>query len=519
MTPMQRSVELWRSLEPRAQITLVGSVVAVLVTAFVLFQLASRPSWTVVASGLSASEGGDVAKSLESAGIAYELRDGGATVLVGKSDVTSARVALAQDGALSGGHAGFELFDKQSLGTTDFQQKVEYQRALEGEIARTIEAVDGVRSAQVRLVLPKQSVFLNDATSASAAVLIQTGGALDGSAVSGIARLVASSVESLRPDDVTITDETGTLIWPMGGGVGAGGDAFTKLQAEQRYDDRLSAQIDAMLTATLGANKALARVHSSLDLDQRKIDTVTYGKKGVPLTSSKDVEALAGSGSTAAGGAAAGVASNVPNQSMAGTAKKAAASGSSNYDHTKGSTSYAVDRSIESRVVAPGSVRKLSVALVLDRGVPASSVAAIKESVANLAGIDEKRGDTISVAQVDLAEPAPATAAPSVLADAGGPLGIARWVLLAIGGAAFLFVVRRGLRRREREPIEADATWLREINGMRPLAELEATQVMPVVRTPGPEALRRQQASEQLDEIVRRQPETVAQQVTQWMRD
>src|SRR3954451_2764753 len=250
MPSLARAAELWRSLELRAQVALVASAIAVLATGYFLFSLASKPSYSVVASGLTATEGGDVANSLESAGIAYELRDGGGTIAVQASDVTRARVQLAQDNLPNGGHDGFELFDSKSLGSTDFEQKVKYQRALEGEIARTVESVDGVRSAQVQLVLPKQSLFLDDGTSASAAVLLQSGGMLDGAAVAGIARLVSSSVEGLKSDQVTITDETGSLLWPSA--TAGAGTSASRLQAEQQYSNSVSAQIDSMLASTLG---------------------------------------------------------------------------------------------------------------------------------------------------------------------------------------------------------------------------------------------------------------------------
>ena len=281
MPSLARFAELWRSLELRAQVALVASAVAVLATAFFLFQLASKPSYTVVASGLTASEGGDVANSLEGAGISYELRDGGSTVAVEKAQVTKARVTLAQDGLPNGGHQGFELFDSKSLGSTDFEQKVKYQRALEGEIARTVEAVDGVRSAQVQLVLPRQSLFLDDGTNASAAVLLESGGMLDDAAVSGIARLVSSSVEG--PEGRGRDDHRRDGLAALAGQPASAATRGSRLKAEQQYANAVSAQIDAMLLSTLGPNKAFARVHADLNLDQQTIESVTYGKKGTKL--------------------------------------------------------------------------------------------------------------------------------------------------------------------------------------------------------------------------------------------
>jgi flagellar M-ring protein FliF len=505
---LARAAELWRTLELRAQVALVASAIAVLATGYFLFSLASKPSYTVVASGLTATEGGDVANSLETAGISYQLRDGGSTVAVQSSEVTKARVQLAQDNLPNGGHQGFELFDSKSLGSTDFEQKVKYQRALEGEIARTIESVDGVRSAQVQLVLPKQSLFLDDGTKASAAVLLQSGGMLDGAAIAGIARLVSSSVEGLKSDDVTITDETGSLLWPTG--TSGAGTSTSRLQAEQQYSNAVSAQIDSMLVSTLGPNKAFARVHADLDLDQQTIESVTYGKQGTKLSNTTDVETLDGKGGTAQTPASAGTTGNV---GVAGATS--AAGGTSKYSHKKGDTTFGVDKTVESKVIVPGAVQRLSIALVVDKSVPAAEVASLQGSVAALAGIDKKRGDTISLSRIKFGEQETVAAVkPGPLDAVGGPLGVGKWVLLVLGALLFLFFVRRGLKRREGEALGLEPTWLREINESRPLAELEAGRDINL----STEA-RRQHVAEQVEEIVRRQPETVANQVTQWMRE
>lgn len=517
MSGFSRSIEIFRSLEARAQIALAASAVGVLVTMVLLFNYASRPSYVTLASGVEASESGQIAKSLEGAGITYELRDGGSTVAVEKGSESRARVALAQDGLPSGGHMGFEIFDKKSsLGTTDFEQKVEYQRALEGEIARTIEAVDGVQGVEVQLVLPQDSVFLDDGTEASAAVLIKGGSSLGRDAVAGIARLVGSSVESLDPKNVTITDDGGALLWPADAG---GNGATAKLEAEQRYGSQLSAQIDSMLSATLGAGKGMARVHARLNLDTRTIDKVTYGKNPVPLSSTQDTEQLGGkAGATQGANGAAGIASNLPGYSGSATAASAAAKGAT-YARVQGTTEFGVDKQVESTTLAPGSVEKLDVALVLDKSIPAAQVAQLKASVASIAGIDARRGDTINVAQVEFTK-AEETAAvgPGMLDQLGGPLGVGKWGLIVLGSLVFLFMVRRGLKRRETESLGPEPTWLREITAARPLHELEATHILPQ-RQLDPSAVQRQQVGQQVDEIARRQPEQIAQQVSQWMHE
>jgi flagellar M-ring protein FliF len=501
--------DTWKNLEPRGQLTLIGSALLVVVTLFFLFQYASRPSYSTIAAGLDPADASEVQNALAGAGVDFKLENGGTAVAVRKGQESDAQVALASEGLPKGSHVGFEIFDESSISASDFQQKVDYQRALEGEIARTVEEIDGVQAAQVQLVLPEDSLFADESPQASAAVLLTSNAGLESSAVAGIARLVSSSVKGLKTDNVTITDSSGSLLWPRGDGVG-GASATTALEAEARYNEQLSAQIQAFLVSTLGAGKAQARVHANLDLDQKTIDKVTYAKKGTPLVSETEEETLTNAGGTRAG--AAGTTSNVPT-----FAAGSESSGQSEYAHTTEKTTMGVNKTVERTTVVPGEVKKLDVALLVDASVPADTVSALRTSVGSLAGIDEERGDTISVSTVDFAKQ-PDSAAPKaspIAAVSSNPFGLLKWIGLVLGLAAFLFMVRRSVKRRENEPVALEPTWLREIQGARPIAELEAGQTMQIDQNGG----QRKALRDQVDEIVNRQPEQIAQQVSTWMNE
>src|SRR5439155_6624807 len=279
MPDLSRLRDIWRGLELPGQVTLVASIVAVLVTAGFLFRFAAKPSYTTLLSGIDPAQSADITSALQGAGIPYHLGSGGTEISVAEGEVASARVALAKQGLPRGSHVGYEIFDKKSLGATDFQQKVDFQRALEGEVARTIEQIDGVRNADVQLVLPDDSLFADNGAKASAAVLL-TASDLDAATIRGISHLVASSVKGLDASQVTITDSTGMLLWPTADGEsGDGLSSSSRLHAEQLYASGVASDINALLTSTLGPGKAVARVHASLVLDQTSIDKVTYGKK------------------------------------------------------------------------------------------------------------------------------------------------------------------------------------------------------------------------------------------------
>lgn len=507
MLDLSRIRDLWRDLGPRGQLTIVVSSLLVLVTVFLVYRYSSRPSYSRLASGLDPGQAARVAKALEATGIPYRLTAGGTAVSVKEGDLAAARLAVAEKGALPGSHVGFELFDKKSLAASDFQQRVNYQRALEGEIARTIEQIDGVQAAQVQLVLPEDSIFLDEQSKASAAVLL-SGSGIDAGSVRAIAQLVAASVKGLDPSRVTITDSSGALLWP--GSRAGSPDALAKLEAEQAYAAQLSSQINAFLASTVGAGKAQVRVHADLSLDSKEIAKVTYAGKGVPLQSQTETETL-GSKGAAASPAPAGVAGNVP--SYAGSVP---AGGQSSYDRKTETTTYGVGKTVERTTVAPGTVRRLDVALLVDRSLPQAQVASLRSAVASMAGVDASRGDTLSVSPVDFVEP---PAPPK----AGGPFallakvsGAAKTAGLALAALAFLALLVRGLRRREQDAVAPEPTWLREIEASWPLRELEAPTTRIEV---DPEAQKRAALRGELEEIVRTQPEHVAMQVSQWMRE
>src|SRR3954469_10555113 len=231
----------------RSKLGLAGGALGVVLALLLLLRIAGAPSYTPLATGLKPADTGKITAALDEQGIAYELQANGTTVAVDKSAVAKARVALATAGVATsrGDNPGFELFDQQKLGTSDFQQQVTYQRALEGEIANTINDVSGVSGAQVQLVLPQDDLFADSATPATAAVLLQgAGDALEPGAVRGIAQLVASSVKGLKTSNVTITDGSGRLLWPQGDGAAGAAGGTTKQAAEARYASQLEANID-----------------------------------------------------------------------------------------------------------------------------------------------------------------------------------------------------------------------------------------------------------------------------------
>jgi flagellar M-ring protein FliF len=505
------------NMTPKGRLIMGGSVAAVLLLVFFMMRIAGQPSFTTVMAGIDPAQTGKISAALDAKGIKYEIQNGGTALAVDKSQIAQARIALAEKGLPNSAQPGFELFDKQKLGASDFQQQVTYQRALEGQLASTIGQIDGVGGATVQLVLPQDQLFQDQQSAAKASVLLSgNSSSLQPGAIRGIAQLVSGSVKGLSPNNVSITDSTGALLWPSSAGGASDGQiaATSKQAAEARYAQGIESNLNAMLAQTLGPGKAQVQVNADLNANRTTLEQLTYANKGTPLTTQKEQETLKGGGTAAGGGGAAGAAANtIP--SFAG----APGGAGSNYKRTSGTTQFGVNKKIAKTLIAPGAVNKLNVAVIVDKSVPPASVAAIRSAVQSAAGITPARGDTLSVSQVAFAKPPVPAKTPATASI----LGMAKYGAAGLALLAFLFFVTRHLRRREDQTLIGEPVWLREIESPTSLAELERgmdpygdqpTMALPRARRPPPNPIRGE-----LEELVDREPERVASQVRAWMNE
>jgi flagellar M-ring protein FliF len=517
---MPTAAQLASRLTPRGWLIAGGSAVVAILFVYLFVHTVSQPSYTTVVSGVQPSQTDKMTSTLSTAGISYELQSNGTAIAVQANQASKARVALAGANLLGDTQPGFsQLFEKQNLGESNFQQQVTYQRALQGQLDETIDSVQGVSGAQVELVLPssQSQIFGENQNTSSAAVLLSGTSSLDQASVRGIAQLVSSSVPGLQLSKVTITDASGELLWPQAGGGGAGGTGGEVQESEQKYDQSMEASLDAMLAQTLGVGKAQVLVYANMNVNQTSKESLEYAKTGTPTQQSKSTETLTGNG-TGAGGV-----TGTANTTATGT------SGKSNFKHETTTSTLGVSKTVTHQTVAPGTVESQHVSVLLDKSVPASALPAIREAITNAAGVQTKRGDTISIGQVAFAKASTGAAASS-------PLGDAKYALLGIGALIFLFLTTRSLRKRERETIE-EPVWLRELEAPMRLSELERETA---VRPPavmagaasanggggsGPGALASRAAGEQdsirrqVEELADNDPDRVAQQLRSWMHE
>jgi len=509
MNALTTLLRRFRDLGLRQQALMAGGLLVVIIVAVILFRIATATPWATVTTGMEPADAPEVAQSLSEAGIQNRISQGGTAIQVPESELDKARATVATSTSVSGGgQVGFELFDKNSLGATDFQQRIQYQRALEGEIARTIQQIDGVRSAQVQLVLPQDQLFTDEGNPASASVLIQTSGmGLDQAQVAGIAHLVQSSVEGLQAKNITITDQTGGLLWPNDKSSETGQAAANdKQSAEERYANRLSSQLNALLVQTLGPGKAQAQVSATLNTDQTSREQLKYGPaNGKVITEKTSDENLKGNGAAVAGRA--GTDGNVPTY---GNATRGG--GNTTYKNKTAERTYGVDKTVTKTQVSPGAVEKLQVAVLLDKSVSAADETALRQTLAAAAGIDAARGDQLAISRVTFDNPA---------AEAAKPSGMQIPAVAKYGGLALLLLVAtfltwRGLRKREKTPLGTEPVWLSELTEPEP--PTQPMQLKPAAKTV---PLRREKPAvqEQVEMLADKEPAQMAHQIRSWMNE
>lgn len=391
--------QTWSSLSP-AQRRIIP-LVALGVLVAVLFWAGSYgrgPAYATLFAGLDPRDAAEVVAQLERDGTSYRLEQGGTKVLVPEKEVHRVRLALAAGGLPRGGVVGFEIVDQARLGTTDFDRRVNYMRALQGELTRTILQIDGVENARVHLALPEPSLFVEQQKPVTAAVMVKLRplAELDRSQVRGITHLVSRSVEGLRAENVTIVDFSGRILSSEVGEAGTAGPAgAATLEVQQGFQYNLERQLQALLETVLGRGNVVCRVNAELNFDQTTIMRSLFEPTGDGSGLARSVQQLEETfeGTAAAGVGAPGTATNVPTYPTT-----AGSNGDSSYQRRETTQNFELNQTEEHTVIAPGAVKRLSVAVVVNSELTPAQETAITDTVAAAVGYDPARNDRITVA-------------------------------------------------------------------------------------------------------------------------
>lgn len=503
-------VGFFAALPVAQRLSFAALVLGVTVATGLLGWWVTRPQYQVLIAGAEGGEAASVVAWLKEERIAYRFGPGGQTIEVPRDDLYEARMALAARGLPRGSGVGFEIFDQQTIGMTDFVQRLGYQRALQGELERTIRELDAVDAARVHLALPERSLFVGEERRPTASVVLRlrAGARLDGSQVQGVVNLVAGSVEGLKAADVTVVDVSGQVLNRPGRAPDeifpARGLASFRDEVERDYVDR----IESMLARVLGAGHAVARVSVELDRAASERTEETYDPDGAVVTSERRSTEK---NTRTHGGGAASVEATLTN-----APPQAEGSGSEREDAV---LSYELSRVTQRTVEAAGGVKRISVAVLLD-GMPAAEgepgefvprpaeeIERYRLLVMRAVGFDESRGDLIEVTSVPFRTFEPQTLAePDMLTRVSAHADtIWRGAGLAVLVLVLLAVVRPFLLgMAARAP-------LLPVIGTSPQLNLEDDgETAAALPPPG-------RVAEGLTEIARQNPEQTANVIRQWV--
>jgi flagellar M-ring protein FliF len=378
---------------------LVMAFIGTIAGAFFFMKLSQTDDMTPLYSSLAASDASAISQDLTEQGVKYELQDGGATIMVPSSKVYQLRLDMSSKGLPTDGQPGYSLLDKSGITTSDFRQRVDYQRALEGEMAKTIGSITDIDAATVHLVIPKQDLYTDDDVKPEASVLVRTraGKDLNAGQVQSIVHLVASSVEGLSADQVTVADDKGRMLAAPGQQItGANGAGDGQTAQTVSFQSNVAKSVEELLLPVTGVDKARVQVTATLDFDKKQTTTEKFDQPGTSpvLSEGSNTETYA-NGATAnpAGILAAGTIDAVTTSTLPGAAA------GNDYSKEEATKQYAVGKVTEVVDSAPGAVKGMSVAVVVDATVGAS-VQEIQALVTAAAGLDPARGDAVQVTKL-----------------------------------------------------------------------------------------------------------------------
>jgi flagellar M-ring protein FliF len=415
--PLQRTFQI----RARQQIGLMLTVAAMIAVVIAGYMWSQAPDYRVLYGNLADRDGGAVIAALQQMNVPYKFADGGA-LMVPSNQIHEMRLRLAAQGLPKGGPAGFELMESQKFGTSQFAEQINYQRALEGELARTIQALSAVQGARVHLAISKQSAFLREQSKPSASVMLNLypGRALDATQVSAIVHLVSNSVPDLQSKNVTLVDQNGNLLSSDQTNAARGLDP-SQLKYRQEIEQSYIARIEAILAPLTGPNNVRAQVTAELDFSESENAEEIYKPNQTPDAAairSQQTSEMSAAGAAGAGGVPGALSNQPPVPATAPITTPAAPTAAATTTATPNAaplrkdatTNYEVDKTIRHTRQEIGRIKRLAVAVVVNHRAKTSAagkttftplaeaeITQINNLVKEVMGYDKERGDTLSV--------------------------------------------------------------------------------------------------------------------------
>lgn len=408
---VQKAKGFWSRISTSQRIFIAGLSVAVVGVFFGLVFWINQPDYRVLYSNLPPEDASRVVKLLQADKVTYKLENNGSSVLVPADKVYDLRLKVAGEGGLVGQGIGFEIFDQVKVGQTDFVQKINYQRALQGELSRTIAEFPGIESARVHLVIPHRSLFIEEQQKPSVSVVLKLrdNKKLEPKDVQAIVNLVVMAVEGLDKTKVSVTDTSGKILYAPNEDGSVDGMTSTQLEHKLRMQQNLERRIEELLYPVIGAGKVIAKVNADLDFSQRTIRKELFDpEKTVVRSESRSEESQRGRSNLEAGS---------PDANFRGDSPTGGASTQEGSRETR-TTNFEINKEEQNIVAQVGDISRLTVAVIVDgtyeKGadgqwsfVPrkAEDIERIRQLVSNAVGFDRARGDTIEVSNISFGGP------------------------------------------------------------------------------------------------------------------
>lgn len=472
---MRQWIGLWTNLTAKQRLSVAVAAAGLIAAIYAFVHWQTERDFQPLFTNLNPEEAGHIVARLKEAGIPVRLNDAGTQILVPSAQVAEQRLSLAAQGLPQSGRIGFEIFDQTNFGATDFTEHVNYKRAIEGELERSLRTIDGIEQARVHVTLAKNSVFLENREPAKGSVMVKLrpGATIDPRQSAAIAHLVASAVEGLKPDQVSIIDMQGNLLSRPRREERASGDEPPEaiLQYRRRVEDDLQSKLSATLDPLLGTGRYRGSVSVDLDMTSGQESAELFDPENSVMTSTQKQEDVS---TSARSGGVPGTASNLPRGS--GSARTAPGG----VVRRSESVQFQTSRTVRNTVVPQGVLKRVSVAVLVDQKLhwegegpsarrvlePPSedTLNSIRELVSGALGLQEERGDQLVVESLPfdatLSEPPPNSPSAPTPANPGIPLpewlrflpeGVPLWAYgAAAGSIVLLFAMAFFLWRRKR---------------------------------------------------------------------
>ncbi len=390
-----QATDFWEKQKPTQRVILIAVVVFTLVMVPVLITWATQPTYSVAFSGLEEADAGSIVQQLQTSGIDYKLQ--GTTILVQSDKVYDVRLQMANAGLPKGGSSGYELLTQNTLGMTEFTQRVTYQRAVEGELERTISSLDAVQGVRVHIVQPEKALLSDDQAPTTASITIQERGGrkLDAGQIRAITYLTANAVEGLSPESVVVVNTDGDVLasGTSDGSSGAISQVDSRRAAELAAASDVQKKVKTLLDTALGPNKSVVQASVRLDWSDKEITTTTFEPTPNAIRSSQKITESYTLDSEATGGVT-GATANLPTPVAGATTT----TGSPTlYERAEETLNYEVAQTENHQIIRPGMVDNISLSVLVDGISDQQQLQTLQTAISAAAGIDQDRGDQLSV--------------------------------------------------------------------------------------------------------------------------